>query len=525
MSPTHRAEFIAALKQAIQSSTIARETPLLCLIDLLEADGRHDEAIAIIRATPNVAIAAGIRQIALLWKAGRPGGAAALAKEIAKPTHNPVFWLDLVQNDLNQGRPQNASRLLAFLHTLDSIPPLARFWLATQHLEIARQQGNIDALIDSTPHPVLRAVWCSLLGRTELQEQAIQHCNPDDPAAMALLTAALGSHPVIDEKLKALLANPELSLAQRRTILNAIPHANQRFDHWAAMPSSHTETADVLTPLNRSGILEEDTRILATSTAFMEANPQSILLKWWVANLHPNHSPAALPLLHEVARDLLEINPATGLFANPALGALEKLAAQAPPEPLLDLVTQAPAFAKLSIPARLTYLIAANLDAEVLTLLPDCRFEEPAFDPLAGNLEAFVSRRATTIPEAAITPLIDRLPEIILGSTEKSTALIQSHTRSWLTCLGTQSTDEPAQARAIQNLIQSAAKRSPDLPAQLLPFNLRSPGRLRPNPVPGSRHQIRRRRTHRRVGPGTTARPGPRLLPLLSTPHQRHTRR
>lgn len=405
MSPTHRAEFIAALKQAIQSSTIARETPLLCLIDLLEADARHDEAIAIIRATPNVAIAAGIRQIALLWKAGRPGGAAALAKEIAKPTHNPVFWLDLVQNDLNQGRPQNASRLLAFLHTLDSIPPLARFWLATQHLEIARQQANIDALIDSTPHPVLRAVWCSLLGRTELQEQAIQHCNPDDPAAMALLTAALGSQPVIDEKLKALLANPELSLAQRRTILNAIPHP------------------------------------------------------------------------------------------------------------------------KLSIPARLTYLIAANLDAEVLTLLPDCRFEEPAFDPLAGNLEAFVSRRATTIPEAAITPLIDRLPEIILGSTEKSTALIQSHTRSWLTCLGTQSTDEPAQARAIQNLIQSAAKRSPDLPAQLLPFNLRSPGRLRSNPVPGSRHQIRRRRTHRRVGPGTTARPGPRLLPLLSTPHQRHTRR
>lgn len=112
MSGERRKEFIAGLRATLQASPETKHFAALCLVDLLEEEGRFDEAIKRLRSDLPPSDDSRIREAGLLWKAGKTADATELALRVSDSPASECTWLSLVKIDLIQGRPDHAMRLL-----------------------------------------------------------------------------------------------------------------------------------------------------------------------------------------------------------------------------------------------------------------------------------------------------------------------------------------------------------------------------------------------------------------------------
>ena len=163
MSEAHRKEFIDGLLAATGPSA---RNAFRCALDLMEADGRYEEALAILLGSPDRANGDRIRQTGLLWKLGKKAEAAMMADQ-STTTYFPEDWLSIVAIDLIMNRPERAMQLLEFLEERPRFSAQIRHDLAILHLEIARGLGQSSDLIGGSESKVLQAVWTSALGQRE----------------------------------------------------------------------------------------------------------------------------------------------------------------------------------------------------------------------------------------------------------------------------------------------------------------------------------------------------------------------
>lgn len=107
----------------------------------------------------------------------------------------------------------------------------------------------------------------------------------------------------------------------------------------------------------------------------------------------------------------------------------------------------------------------AELDTPVVAALAECRFDQPAMDPLSAELANYFRIRTTTrdIPAKTLAMLLDRLPELVFGSPTKHTPEIASAAGAWLDFLATQSLPEQPLVTALNRLAAMVAQRNPEL--------------------------------------------------------------
>lgn len=127
ISAGHLEEFIASLRTAITPARHGYLSARSCLLNLLEEDGRCDEALAVLKSGPHRTLDDGIQEVRLLWQTGKENAAGELAAQLVEARngerlwHSPV-WIDLIHNDIDHAR-----RFLTFLGDRDTIPAQLRY--------------------------------------------------------------------------------------------------------------------------------------------------------------------------------------------------------------------------------------------------------------------------------------------------------------------------------------------------------------------------------------------------------------
>ncbi len=472
MSVDHRREFIAGLRADLEakSNYITR----LCLLNLLEEDKAYADALALVRKSPKPQreiIPDQIREIGLLWKSGKETEAADLASRISTTTQRPDLWLSLLRINVIKNRPQEAMRLLDFLEKLPQFPVQLRHSLVVQHLEIARRNGLADALIDQSSSPILQAVWNSALGR---KDRALDNARAAGPSPavedIELLMLAVGLNSPARDYAKAALATAELALEKRRTLLRCFSDSMERFEQWTLMPSGHGDTVDLLEAL--------------PATEQLEIAPKAKLAFWEIVKSHPENARLALlaaqpafsapdrskPLLLEAAKAVRKLPQDGSHDGDPAKSALEILVKTSNPAELEKLLLETPGFGKLPPEDQLRYLIAAKLDKRVVETMARCRFDLPSQWFLGSSLISYLNERAYgyLIPNTTIAAMLDRLPEIVLGSFSKADYSLIERTRNALTFLANQDVSDESLAKATNRLVASAGDRGPEIRQQVI---------------------------------------------------------
>ena len=467
MSAEHRKEFIESLREVIQAAPGTNVVAAHCLLNLLEEDGRLDEALALIRSEPQKSGFGHVREIGILWKSGRETEAAELAD------HDPVMrianeeWLSLISVDLMKGRTVEALRFLDFLEHRAGFPASLRYSLAIQHLEIARRAGKADELIGRSDSPILRAVWNQALGRKKQASETIKTAGADLSAAdLEFLLIAVGKDPLLVERTKALLASQDTTTAQRRSLLTQFRNDPQRFDLWSAMSAGHGETVDLLGPVAMMQPPTELPKLRQACLKILKSHPEDARIRLLAAQLSSGEPDGGRSLYLEVATAVGENPKGNPLYADPAQAALAKLAKDLSPAQLQKLLLEVPAFAKLPPKDQLRYLMAADLDMQVVRILPSCKFDDPSQESLVGDFQEYFSRRSFghVIPDEVVVMLWNRLPEILISGASKNQFTMSQRINSWFRMLGSlPPAPEALQADALNRLIAAAGVRSADL--------------------------------------------------------------
>lgn len=465
LSDNHRKEFIDALRETLQNPQVQPASSRRCLLNLLEEDGRYDEALEIIRTLAPKSGDEAIREVGLLWKTGREVEAAKQLKDIPNSWFNDEVWLSLVQIDLITKRPNQAMRLLDFLEHQTVLPPRLRHSLALQHLEITRRTGEADKLIERTESAVLRAIWNAALDR---KDQAVECINQvtftPDSGDLELLLLALGPHPLLVEQTKILLARSDVPVEKRRALLSLFQVMPQRFALWSGMDSGHSETADLLELLPTSFQATELPGVRATCLKILDTHPDDGRLQWLMALLNQWEPDKERPYLHKAARAFVANPQSSSSFADPADSALKKLAETTAAADLEMLLTGSPDFDKLPPEDQLRYLMTAQLDLRVLSTLARCKFGEP-YQNVPDQLPDYFSQRAYghVVPGEVIAMLVERLPEFVIDPPSKFRSAPTDRTASWLRFLGAVAIPVELQVKAINRLVAAAGQRSPEI--------------------------------------------------------------
>lgn len=471
MSVSHRKVFIEALGNALDRPQPGKRSIRHCLLNLLEEDGRYEDALAVIWAIPPKSDDETVREVGLLWKSGQETEAAELADRIVRVRPISDAWLALVQVDLIKNRLDQAMRLLGFLESRPAFPPRLRHSLALTHLEIARRKGEALKLIEQSNSPVLRAVWKSALGRKDeaLEDIKAPGFSPTT-ADLELLSIALGTERVVMEQTKKMLASNEVSPEQRRALLLAFDKSDERFDLWSGMSAGQVETVDLLESFI-SSLPEFETREARLACLnFLNAAPDDSRLQLLVAFLSRYEPDQGRSALLKAAVAFRENPDGSSKFADPAATALGILVKTSEASELDTLLTGAPGFGQLPGEVQLRYLMIAQLDTQVVKTLAKCKFDEPSRDFLGSDIAGYFKGRAygCAIPDDVIAMLIDRLPEIICGSPAKKTFEITRQTTSWIEFLDHQPMSAERRADAINRLVAGAAERNPEVQRAVL---------------------------------------------------------
>ncbi len=461
MSAEHRREFMGSLQATIDGAAETKIFAVHCLLNLLEEEGRLDDALALVRSQVPQSDYDRIREVGLLWKAGKIVEAAALADQIPKnPGRNDSVWLSLAKIDLIGNRPTEAMRTLGFLENLPGFPAPLRHSLALQQLEIARPSGQVDALIMESASPVLRAVWSWNLDRREQAHEDLRAAGTINARDVWLLIQAMGAEPHVRELAALALARNETILAERRDLLFDFLDTRHRFTLWSGMAAGHGDTVDLLLPdekslsaTDRAGFRKNCLEILATHPE----NPQLRLLTALLSVDEPDRGRA---LFLEAARAVREISPAEPLAPDPARTALEKLVPLVPAGELETALSGTPGFDSLPVSDRLRYLMAADLGIHVSKTLATLKPGEVWQEDLASAVIAYFEKQGTkhVIPPDVITTLLDRSPEMVIGSPAKYSGSPTERTRAWFRFLDRQVVSAEFQTDAANRLAAAAGK-------------------------------------------------------------------
>jgi hypothetical protein len=472
MSAEHRDEFLKRLRSTFPAPDRWQEHSARCLLNLLEEDGRHEDALALIRAQSQKSSLGHVREVCLLWKSGKVSEAAELADRDPGVYIRDDDWLSLVNIDMIKNRPDEAMRLLDFLDHRPGFPAQLRYALAIQHLEIARPAGKVDELIGQSTSPVLQAVWNSALDRKEQARENLKAAGPGLTAGdLELLLLAVGTtDPLLVELAKAMLATGDLTLEQRRSLLKRFRQTPLINELWSAMGSGHGETVDLLKVAPWSIPLTEIPKFRQTCLKILKAHPGDARLKLLAARLSSGEPDGGRSLFLEAAQAVQENPKGFSQFADPAESALAELVKKVEPAELRKLLLEAPGFDPLPPEDKLRYLMTANLDPEVVKILPLCKFDQPSQDFRAEDLRVYFVRRSYdhVIPAEVVAMLWDRFPEILLGSPSKPVRQITDNIGSWFRLLGSLSAPEAVQANAVIRLVAAAGVRSPELQQSVL---------------------------------------------------------
>ncbi len=371
MSEDHRKEFIASLQAACKSPGPGSSSARLCLLNLLEEDSRYAEALALLRSGPRSTPEDGIREIRLLWLAGKETEAGELAARLADMRTGVEGWHSPVQIDLIKNHVDRALKFLTFLENQSAVPPEMRYGLVLQHLELARRQGDATRLIEESRPPILRAVWNAAMGK---KDQALADLAAADsitrPEDLELLLIALGSEPLMVERAKSLLATAKLTPEQRSSLLMRFSKASLLFELWAGMPSGHGETAGSLGfmwPDSFTGdpFFYNDPDLFAVDPFatdapaakpleyrricldILAAHPADARLQLLAALLSVNEPDHGKPFLLQAATAVRKNPEAGSRFADPAAGALRLLVPLSEAAELDKLLMAVPGFAQL----------------------------------------------------------------------------------------------------------------------------------------------------------------------------------
>lgn len=467
MTSEHRKEFMTCLRASLETDPNHKRFIRGCLLDLLEEDRAFADALVIERARPRTGgNAVTEREIALLWKLGKQEEAARLADGMTS-YRDPNAWLSLTRVDLASNHPEEAMRLLAFLEQRPKFPGTLRFELATQHLEIARRSGRTKELFAGSPTPVVRAIWHWALGHPQDALDAALAAGPEPSADDILaLSLALGTNSPAGAYAKAALSKPGLSKDARRVLLELFQNPGERFAVWLDMPEGHGETTNLLGLRPSSNELEKIPQASLRVMAIVKAHPGDANLKLFAASPDFSRPDEAKQLLREAAQAVRETPNANAPFSpDPATRALEQLVKTSTPAELDRMLKESPDFAKLSPEAQLCYLMTCDLDQEVVKTMARCHFDQPATGYIGMKLLGYFGRRAYSrqIPPEVIATLLERLPELALGSGVESSLPFTQEIRGALTFLSTQPVSEQAMADAIRHLLTAAGERKPAL--------------------------------------------------------------
>ena len=458
MSGEHRQAFMDGLQAIPEEPTPSKRYAILCQVNLLEEDSRLEDALSLLtKELPNWHPSL-VRQVGLLWKSGKIAEATTLAQQITDSQSLEEYWLSLVGIDLCKGREEEAMRLVAFLENLDSLRPQVRHALAMQHLVFARHEGKVEDLVATTASPVLRAVWHTALDRKPQALACIEEAGPGLKAGeIGMLAVALPKEAIVFERAKALLNTTTLPVGDLRSLLLCFSDLQQRFDLWSAMKSGHGETADLFSSIELLAGSDSTGTIRQACLEKAKDNPHDLNLKWLA--VLSNFGKPDEAALKEIVRFVRE-QPLTGTpFADPARLALEKLVKTSPPEELRALLLQAPGFEELPAHAKIRYLVAADLDIDVVATCKSCTFDKPEEDHLASTLAYYFKRRAYAheIPDELTVFLIDRLPQLVVASPSKQIFARSQDANLWLTFLGNQLVKEDRLADAVRRLLDTGA--------------------------------------------------------------------
>jgi len=497
MSEDHRKEFIASLQAACKSPQPESSSARLCLLNLLEEDARCDEALATLRSGPHESLDDGIREIRLLWLAGKETEAGELAARLAGLRTGVEGWHSPVQIDLIKNHVDRALKFLTFLENQSAVPPEMRYGLVLQHLELARRQGDATRLIEESRPPLLRAVWNAAMGK---KDQALADLAAADsitrPGGLELLLIALGPEPPVVERAKTLLATAKLTAGQRTSLLKGFNKASQRFELWAGMPAGHGETAaslgltevdpfDTFNPFDTF----EPFYPFATNDPFatdspaakppeyrricldiLAAHPADARLQLLVALLSVNEPDRGKPFLLQAATAVRKNPEADSGFADPAASALRWLVPLSEAAELDQLLMAAPGFTQLPAEDRIRYQMAAGLDTRVVASFAACQFDQPSQDALSGRLADYFIHcaRDRAIPAETLAMLLDRLPELVCGSMARDSSEIADLAREWIDFLASEALPEQRLVEAVNRLVAAAAQRSPEVHRSVL---------------------------------------------------------
>ncbi len=465
MTADHRKEFIAGLHSAIKTPRSGSMSARQCLLNLLEEDGRYDEALAVLRGGHHDTLDDGIREVRLLWQAGRETEARELAARMTGTNADDAAWHSPVLLDLIRNRADHALEFLTFLENHATLPPEVRYAFALQHLELARRQDDATRLIEQTTSPVLRAVWNAALGKTDQALAGVAAADPiTRPSDLELLVMALGPEPSLIERTKALLATAAPTPEQRASLLKRFTNSNQRLELWAGMESGHGETVEVLETRLSSLPTEELAAARRTSVQVLAKHPDDARLQLLAAILGSFEPDQGKPLLLQAATAVRAGPETNSQFSDPASGALRLLVKMTTAADLDKLLQAAPGFARLPVDDQLRYWMAADLDTRVAAAFADRQFDQPDRDALSQSFAGYFTRCAATrvVPAATLAMLIDRLPELVCGNPARELSKMGSLASEWSAFLATQPLPEPNLAKCVNQLSAAAAQRGPE---------------------------------------------------------------
>jgi len=491
MSEAHRRELIASLQTAINNPPPGNVAARQCLLNLLEEDGRCDEALAILRDGPHESLDDGIREVRLLWQAGKQTEAGGLALRLGGihsglyNYHSPV-WIDLIRN-----RKDRALVFLTFLEEHAVLPPEIRYGLALHHLDLARRRGDAIGLIEPSRSPVLRAVWNVALGK---MDQALACLAPADSITrtedLELLLISMGQEPLLFERSKILLRGTGLTVDQRVSLLQRFTDSRQCFELWAGMSADHGATAwllgwlspDPSDPFSRdqfsfdpsdpfpadpfsdaasSAIKPEPLDLRRICLDILSARPDDARLQLLAAQFSAKEPDHGKPLLLHAATAVRAAPEDGSRFPDPATGALRMLVPLSDAAELDKLLLDIPGFEQLHVADRLRYQMAAELDTIVVDAFAQCKLDQPSQDALSGMFAGYFSQRE--IPPEALAMVLDRLLELVCGSPARKSSEIANLASCWLGYFSYQVLPETSLEPAVKRLLETAVLRGPEV--------------------------------------------------------------
>ncbi len=455
MSEAHRREFINGLRAA--SGPSAR-TAFRCALDLLEADGRYEEALALLQdSRPSEDK---VRLTGLLWKLGKKAEAAMMADQ-SPTSYLPEDWLAIVAIDLIKDRHETAMKLLEFLEERPRFSANVRHALAIQHLEIARRLGKSTQLVDQSESKVLQAVWNSALGRREKAMELVTNLASGlEVRDVQLLLLAVGNEPPLLARTKVLLGLRETSAEERRGLLSRFPLQPLGAKLWCEMVGGHGESADLMETLTPNSSKESAAAVREKCLELLKKGPADPHLQLLAARLSSQEADEGRLLFTAASRSMIKRPEAGTPHSDPALKAIEILAKKLGPAELQKLLLEAPGFHQLQAGDQLRYLMAADLDLQVVEVLNKGKFDPTTQGKLDWDLEAYFKRRAAghLIPEEVVMTLWKRLAELLLEDPAMPDSLLEARVGTWVGLLGTMKVQKAAQAELLNRLVAAAGR-------------------------------------------------------------------